>query len=141
MLSDLYNELTFYTLGHHDPYFIHQNVVDAYTAQTANSNTKKIALFFALAGLYLTLEKGYTGRQVQLAHVKMTNHKHLIPNLSIPDDKGSMTIEHILKATEGELRDNAIKEWCASVWKAYSKERDVVIKATEVLLTDTGGKN
>jgi hypothetical protein len=137
MSSDFYNELTFYTLSHADPYFIHQNVVDAYTAQSATIHTKKIALFFALAGLYLTVEKGYSGRQVQLAHMKMANNKQMIPDLSIPGDKGALTIETVLQAPAGKLRDNIIKEWCISVWKAYSDERDTVINSTEALLKDT----
>lgn len=141
MTSDLYNELSFYSLSHGGPDFIHQHVVDAFTAQTANINTKKIGLFFALAGLYLTVEKDYTGRQVQLAHMKMSNRKDLIPNLTVPIDKGSITLEHVLLAPEGELRDQAIREWCASVWNAYFKERDVVIKATEALLIDITSKN
>jgi hypothetical protein len=31
---DLYHELSCYTLAHSDPTFIHQHVVDAYTAHT-----------------------------------------------------------------------------------------------------------
>jgi hypothetical protein len=50
-----YNELLYYTLCHQDiGYFIHQHVVDAYTAQTADNNTKPIAIIFALVGLYLS---------------------------------------------------------------------------------------
>jgi hypothetical protein len=141
MTPDLYNELSYYSLAHQGSDFIHQNVVDAFTAQTANSDTKKIALFFALAGLYLTLEKGYTGRQVQLAHLKMANCKDLIPKLLVPDDKGSITIEHVLMATEGNQRDRAIKAWCASVWGAYSNQRDIVINSTDILLITTKSKS
>ena len=137
MLSDLYNELSFYSLAHQGSDFIHQHVVDAFTAQTANSKTKKIALFFALAGLYLAIEKDYTGRQVQLVHMKMANRKDLIPNLKVPEYKGTITIEHVLLTPEGKPRDRVIKHWCASVWKAYSNERDTVINSVEARLKDT----
>ena len=50
---ELYHELSAYTLSHPDPSFIHQYVVDAFAAQTADENTKPIALTFALVGLYL----------------------------------------------------------------------------------------
>jgi hypothetical protein len=53
---DLFHELSFYTLSHGDPAFIHQNSVDAYTAQHADETTKPIAVVFALIGLYLHLE-------------------------------------------------------------------------------------
>lgn len=131
MSTDLYNELAFYTLSHPDSYFIHQNVVDAYTAQTANSDTKKIAVFFALAGLYLTLEKGFTGREVQLAHIKMTKNKKDIPHIHLPQDKGLITIRDVLNIPPGKERDIEIKKWCASVWEAYSSQRDIVIASTE----------
>jgi hypothetical protein len=59
-----YNQLAFYTLGLQDKCFIHQYIVDAYTAQNANSNTKSISLIFSLVGLYLQIEKNYSGKEV-----------------------------------------------------------------------------
>ena len=73
--QEQYNELAYYTLSHNDSRFIHQHIVDAFTAQTANESTKPIALFFSLAGLYLFLEKNYSGRQVQLANMEMAKGK------------------------------------------------------------------
>jgi hypothetical protein len=63
---EAYNELCYYTLPHGDPAFIHQHVVDAFAAQTCSENDKPIKLTFALAGLFLYVEKQFTGRQVQL---------------------------------------------------------------------------
>lgn len=41
-----YNELSFYTLAHPDQlYFIHQHIVDAQTAQTADATTKQVSIF------------------------------------------------------------------------------------------------
>jgi hypothetical protein len=51
--QEAYNELAYYTLSKHDSYFIRQHIVDAYTAQAADSNTKSIGIVFSLAGLYL----------------------------------------------------------------------------------------
>jgi hypothetical protein len=69
--QELYNALACYTLSLADPEFIHQHIVDAFGAQRADEKTKPIGVVFALAGLYLYLEKNYTGRQVQLAHIQM----------------------------------------------------------------------
>jgi hypothetical protein len=69
--QDIYTELCFYTLAHGDPAFIHQHVVDAFAAQTSEQNDKPIKLTFALVGLYLHVERQFTGRQVQLAHMKL----------------------------------------------------------------------
>lgn len=48
---DLYNELSCYTIAHGDAAFIHQHIVDAFIAQTADESTKPISLTFALVGL------------------------------------------------------------------------------------------
>jgi hypothetical protein len=53
MSQQLFDELSFYTLSHGHPRFIHQHALDAYTAQTASEQTRTIAIFFALMGLYL----------------------------------------------------------------------------------------
>ena len=34
--KEQFHELSFYTLAHRDPTFIHQHIVDAYTAQHAD---------------------------------------------------------------------------------------------------------
>jgi hypothetical protein len=118
--QDQFQELSFYTLAHLDPvYFIHQHAVDAFAAQTADENTKPIKLTFGLIGLYLFLEKGYTGKQVQNAHVKLSQNKKVWPSLERPTDRGNITVSDVLEAEAGEPRDLMIKEWCKSVWAAY----------------------
>jgi hypothetical protein len=59
---DLYDQLSLYTLSHADPSFIHQHVVDAFAAQHADDRTKPITLTFALVGLYLHAERGFSGK-------------------------------------------------------------------------------
>jgi hypothetical protein len=59
--QEKYYELSYYTLAHDDPRFIHQHIVDAFAAQTANQDTNPIKVAFALIGLYLYLERDYTG--------------------------------------------------------------------------------
>lgn len=53
---DAYDELCAYTLTRGDPGFIHQHVVDAFTAQHADETTEPITLTFALVGLYPRVE-------------------------------------------------------------------------------------
>jgi hypothetical protein len=65
--QDAYDQVRYYTLSLGDPAFIHQHVVDAFIAQHADENTKPIAITFALVGLYLHVEKGFSGQQVQRA--------------------------------------------------------------------------
>jgi hypothetical protein len=115
-----FNELSFYTLAHPDMiYFIHQHAVDAFQAQCADKSTKQIGLVFSLAGLYLFLEKGYTGRQVQQAHMRLAQNKKAWPQLGLPEQRGAITVSDVLKSEPGQARDQMIKAWCSSVWSAY----------------------
>ena len=120
------HQLSAYTLNHGDPAFIHQHVVDAYAAQTANERTKPIAITFALAGLYLHIEKKFTGRAVQLAHMKMAKNRRQWPSFPLPADRGTITVQEVLAAPEGAKRDAMIEAWAASVWTAFRDSRDTV---------------
>ncbi len=122
-----FHELSYYTLDHPDKlYFIHQHSVDAYYAQTADAKTKPIAITFSLIGLYLYLERNYTGRQVQLAHMKLSQNKKKWPDFELPPNMGDMTVSDVLKASPGVTRDAMIKNWCVSVWQAYDKSHATV---------------
>lgn len=115
-----FDELSYYTLEHADKnYFIHQHAVDAFTAQTADKNTKPISLTFSLLGLYLYCTKLYTGKQVQRAHMKLAENKKTLPMLPLPENRGIITVSDVLKTKPGYPRDLMIKEWCNCVWAAY----------------------
>ncbi len=124
--QDFYNELACYTLSLGDSEFIHQHIVDAFGAQRADEKTKPIAICFALAGLYLYLEKNYTGRQVQLAHVQMAKRRKKWPVLELPLFRGNLTVADVLKAAPGNERKQLIRKWCESVWNAYFQSHDIV---------------
>jgi Family of unknown function (DUF5946) len=117
--QDLYNELAYYTLSHPDPAFIHQNIVDAYTAQCADEFTKPIAITFALVGLYLYVEKNFTGRQVQRMHMQLAKRRKHWLKLMPPKERGAITISEVLATPPGMERDQMIRRWCISVWQAW----------------------
>ncbi|MFH1031933.1 MAG: DUF5946 family protein [Chloroflexota bacterium] len=118
-VQENYNELTYYTMNHPDPSFIHQHVVDAFCAQYADERTKPIAITFALIGLYLYLEKNSSGKQVQQAHVILARHRKQWPKFNLPAYSGNITASDVLKAPPGPERDKMIRKWCDSVWDAY----------------------
>lgn len=124
--QDAYHELCGYTLTHGDPAFVHQHVVDAWAAQRADATTKPIGLTFALVGLYLHLERGFSGRQVQRAHMQMARRRRAWPAFALPIDRGTMTARDVLAAPGGAERDRAIDEWCRSVWTAFSIHRQAI---------------
>lgn len=116
-----YDELCCYTLERGDAAFLHQHVVDAQLAQTADASTKPIGLTFALLGLYLHVERGVTGRDVQRAHMVLAKQKETLrwPSIVLPKSRGAMTAADVLRAAPGAERDRAIDDWCATVWREY----------------------
>jgi hypothetical protein len=133
-IQEQYNELSLYTLVHQDESFIHQHIVDAHTAQTADTNTKPISILFALAGLYLFVEKNYSGRQVQQAHLRMAKNKQALPSVILPAERGEITVSDVVAKPPGQERDEMIYTWCASVWEAYKTNRETIITLTQETL-------
>jgi hypothetical protein len=126
-----YHHVCAYTLTLGDPAFIHQHVVDAFAAQTADAWTKPIGLTFALVGLYLLVEKQFSGRHVQRVHMALARHKEPWPRFALPEDRGPMTAADVVAAPPGPDRDRAIHAWCASVWAAYGESHGAVAHLLE----------
>ena len=129
-LEEAHNLLMAYTIEHarNDETFIHQLGVDAWAAQQADSNSKPIAVAFALIGLYLHLEKNFTGKEVQNAHVKLAANCKMWPTFELPASRGNITVYDVMEKPPGEERDAMIEKWCASVWRAYRDSHEKVIE-------------
>jgi Family of unknown function (DUF5946) len=125
--QELFDELSFYTLAHGDPAFIHENSADAYRAQHANESTQPISVVFAVMGLYLYLEKNFTGRQVQLAHMRMARHRKPWPRLPLPKKQADIGVVDVLAAEPGRSRDAMIRQWCAAVWEVWQDSRPQIV--------------
>jgi hypothetical protein len=126
--EDAYHEVCAYTLTKGDPTFIHQHVVDAWAAQHASAESKPIGVFFALVGLYLHLERGFTGRQVQRAHMELAKRMEPWPVGTLPAARGAITALDVLAAPGGDARDARIDEWCEAVWAEYADSRERVVE-------------
>lgn len=127
MTHDAYDRLCAWTLSRGDADFVHQHVVDAHMLQTADAETKPIGIAFALAGLYLCLERDFTGREVQRAHMKLGRAGGPWPTFVLPRDRGDVTPEHVIEAADGPARVEAIRTWCRSVWLPWSAQRQEVL--------------
>jgi hypothetical protein len=119
-----YDELYAYTMGR--PRFILQHVVDAHRAQSATANTKPMALFFALAGLLLHVERGFSGHEVQRVHILLAKHQRQYPRIDLPADRGVIGPADVLAVAAGAERDAAIERWCRSVWAAFDESRGTI---------------
>jgi hypothetical protein len=128
-----YHELCAYTLTRADPAFIHQHVVDAFAAQDANESTKPITLTFALIGLHLHVDRGFTGRQVQRAHQWLARERRASPAFAVPENRGAMTAADVMVQPAGAERDAAIHGWAASVWRAFADHDQQTVEAVRNL--------
>ena len=120
-----YDEVYVYTMGR--PGFILQHVVDAFAVQRVNDDSKPMGLVFGLVGLYLHVEKQFSGREVQRVHMELGRRKRGWPRVYVPEDRGSMTVADVLAASAGPERDAAIDNWCRSVWTAFGANRETII--------------
>ena len=130
------DELAAYTFTRGDEAFVHQHEVNARGASEDLSEAKPIRIFFSLAGLYLLVEHHYTGRQVQAAHSRMAQAKRQWPQFTIPSTSPKMTAADVMKQPAGKERDDAIIEWCVSVWEVWSLEHLRIRQETDTLLAD-----
>ena len=130
----LFSDLSCYTVAKQDEEFIHQYVVDTYEAQHAGGKTRNITVAFGLIGLYLALEKGYTGKQVQRAHMQIVRVRKDWPRLEPPARPASLTIMDVLKAPDGPEKDGMILRWMAAVWESWADRQVWVRETTNALL-------
>ncbi|MFC4454361.1 DUF5946 family protein [Deinococcus sonorensis] len=93
--------------------------VDAYGAQHAGGSSRPITTAFSLIGLYLVNERGQSGRQAQLAHMRLARQRWTWPAFVPPDMQGSLTVLDVLAAPSGPPQDQQLRAWSASVWAAW----------------------
>lgn len=130
--SRLYDEVSYYTLAHGRERFIHQHLVDAYGAQHVRRDSRStIGGAFALGGLYLAIERGFNGRQVQDWHVRAARRSKEWPRFGPPADLGPITIADVHAAQPGPDRDQVLMQWCSSVWAAWAAERNRIREMVE----------
>jgi hypothetical protein len=123
---EAYWELTAYTQSKGDATFIHQHVVDAFGAQHVGPRTRPVLAVFTLVGLCLAVEHGFTGRQVQLAHMALARTRKDWPRLEAPGSVYDIHATDVLAAESGEARDAMIAAWMRAVWMAWAHEHDWV---------------
>lgn len=126
--DDAQAELFAYTLARGGPAFVHQHAVDALCAQQADARTTPMQLTFALVGLCLHVERGYTGRQVQRVHAALAQRKPSTwPAFVLPLSRGAVRAADVVEAPAGPARDAAISTWCAEIWTTYRDCQGVVL--------------
>jgi hypothetical protein len=129
-----FSDLSCYTVALQDPLFIHQHMVDAYAAQHAGGNTRPITVAFGLIGLYLALERGYSGKEVQQAHMRIAKLRKDWPRLEPPGQPAALTVLDVLRVSPGPERDAMIRQWAAAVWESWADRRDWIRETTDEMV-------
>ncbi len=125
MISRLYDQLADYTLSLRDEYFIHQLIVDTFAAQTFDKNTIPVKITFALVGLYLVNEKGFTGKQVQNVHIALSRKSKKWLTFPKPKEETTINIEDVLRVPDSQKQE-MIKKWSQSVWEIWKGEKEII---------------
>ena len=121
-----YDELCAWSFQNEGERFVHQHVVDAWMAQRADATTKPIGLVTALTGLCLHVDHGWSGRQVQRAHMKIASRKREWPRFELPAKRGALGPSEVLRADD---RAKAISEWAVAVWQEYAPMNRMKVEA------------
>jgi len=128
----LFTNLSGYTLSNNNEQFIHQLIVDAYSAEHAGGCTKNITVMFALIGLYLVVERNYTGRQVQLLHMRIP--KQNWPYLEPPKHTASIKINDVVNAKTNSQKELLIYRWVSDVWDSWAEQHSYLHKIINGLI-------
>ena len=130
----IYCELSGYSLSRGYEPFVHQHVVDAYGLLHGKPTASNIGVAFTLVGLYLAVEKGFSGRDVQRAHMQLARQRKQWPLFDRPAPYASMTVADVMQEEPGDARDAAILRWAAAVWDVCCEESRAWARATCVEL-------
>jgi hypothetical protein len=114
----------------------HQLLVDAYAAQHAGDRSPRIGPAFALIGLHLTLDRGWTGLEVRDAHQRLASEHRHWPAFVAPASRGELTIVDVALAATPEEHVERLHAWAADVWAAWRPAHDAV---RELVRTRLGG--
>lgn len=121
-----FDELSFYTLAQPRAEFLHQLAIDTFTAQHVTAASKPIAVVFAVLGLYLHAERGFTGLQIQQVHMRLAPLRLPWPALALPARHAYVTVADVLAAEPGAERDAAIRRWCVAEWAMWTESRTAI---------------
>jgi hypothetical protein len=116
----------------------HQLTVDAYGAQHAGPPTGYVYVSYSLVGLYLALERGWSGTDIRALHQRMGHPDPSWPLFQRPLLTAGVTIADVAEAGArvGSVEGHAasVERWAKSVWSSWADQRAVVIGLTTRLV-------
>jgi Family of unknown function (DUF5946) len=105
----------------------HQLLVDTYTAQHVGPNAAAITGAFALVGLYLALERGWSGLEVRDAHQALANRYRDWPRFAgAARAQAAVTVEDLALAATTSQYAETLHRWARAVWASWRDEHGLV---------------
>lgn len=98
---------------------LHQLTVDAYAAQHAGDPSPPISTAFALIGLHLALDEGWSGSAVRAAHQFLAARNPTWPLFGAPEGSDWLTVADVALARNPVAHAERVERWAASVWNAW----------------------
>lgn len=112
-----------------------QPAADAFTLQHWSGSMPPIRQAFALNGLYLVFELGYTGLQARAAHGRLAGTGAAWTTYEVPDHAGDMRASDVSIAAVAHCADD-MASWGRTAWDAWEHAHDAVAEQTDRLLSD-----
>jgi hypothetical protein len=114
-----------------DENFPHQLAVDTYAAQHNGANMKPVTITFALIGLHLAFERGYTGREVQKAHVLLGKLHGQCPGFTSIRNSNEINVSNVLQNISKDNYMRLPANWGRSVWESWKPEHENIRKLVD----------
>ena len=105
-------------------------VIDAYAVQHHGKPERRAiqSVNAHLVALYLQLEIGYTGAQVNVPLQRVLKLANEFEWLEPPTPNGTLTIADVLTAVTPQEQANAIENYARDIWRAWQVHRVTVVK-------------
>ena len=105
---------------------LHQLTVDTYAAQHAGA-AARIGVAFALIGLRLSLDEGWSGEEVRDAHQYLAAKFKEWPEFAPPAKRNWMTVYDVALATSPDEHARLVRRWATEVWVAWEHAGEDVV--------------
>ncbi len=126
-----YGRLTSFIAEHPEELAVwQQTAVDAFTLQHLRDSMPAIKQAFALNGLFMVFELGFTGLQARAAHGHLAETVRTWPTYERRDDVGDMTASDVSISSVDHCADD-MASWGRTVWDAWGDVHDEVADATD----------
>lgn len=111
----------------------HQLTVDAYGAQHTGPRTRTITTAFALNGLYLVLERGFSGTHAREAHGYLAETVPEWPRFAPPSGPPAyaVTVLDVALAGSPEEHRDLLMRWGGCAWDAWRHVHAEVAEMTD----------